>query len=177
MSLLSCMHMPVFLIRVEVVSCPHLSSYQRSILLSLFYQTSTEIPFKLNLRIIIVSSSSSYQRVSARRKLPTVQLGTCSTLCNFWPSLRSPMQQVINFLNNPTSAAPPPPPSSLSRCKSSSDRLFISGIKSSRIFSSRRVKMQSSDFRTPIMTTNMSGKKIDVIVNDLMSHRQTRQAN
>jgi hypothetical protein len=50
-------------------------------------------------------------------------------------------------------------------------------MMSSNIFSSRLVNKQSNDFRMPIITTNISGNKIEVLEKDLISHRQIKQAS
>jgi len=55
---------------------------------------------------------------------------------------------------------------------SSNSLLFLlSGIKSSSAFSSYLVKMKSSSFRTPIITTNMTGKAIDMASTVLTTQR------
>lgn len=94
-------------------------------------------------------------------------------LCNVrWRRL-SPRQNIFNLSKHRTSAAP----FSRSVKSSAAARRVISGITSSRIFISRLVKIQSNAFRMPIITTSISGKRIDVYLKDLINHKIIKQVS
>lgn len=83
---------------------------------------------------------------------------------------RLPFPQGKMRANKPTSAS--------SLCRSSAAaRFVISGIMSSRIFSSRRVNTRSRAFLMPIITTNIRGNRMDVCEKDLISQRIMRHAS
>lgn len=82
-----------------------------------------------------------------------------------------PRQDLISLVPQPTSA------SSSLFMSSAAERLVISGITSSRIFISRRVNAKSNDFLMPIITTNISGNRMEVLLNDFITHKQMRHAS
>lgn len=83
-----------------------------------------------------------------------------------------PIQDLIRRDPQPTSAS-----SSFRMFSSACERFVISGMMSSRIFNSLRVNTKSRLFLIPIITTNINGNRIEVVLKDLMTHKTIRHVS